>query len=253
MEISGGLQIELLEHLRQPADRVACTKADDDRTGTSQRQAYQQVSQPPGRVGRQLGSDSNHGDSSEQAECRPPPAGQPLPSAHSSILSNRSPEAPQRSVGTLPIPTCAGVRSRSPAVRGHCGWPRCRSAPASGMMGMVRPTVLIVDDHAAFRDAARSLLETEGFEIVGEAAGGHDALAAADSLRPDVVLLDIQLPDLDGFAVADELASHRGAPDVVLISSRDAETYGDRLAHAPARGFLAKRDLSGAALARLLA
>jgi DNA-binding NarL/FixJ family response regulator len=121
------------------------------------------------------------------------------------------------------------------------------------MMEKVRPTVLIVDDHAAFRDAARSLLETDGFEVVGEAAGGHAALIAAGSLRPDVVLLDIQLPDLDGFAVADELASHRGAPDVVLISSRDAETYGDRLASAPARGFLAKRDLSGAALARLLA
>ena len=65
------------------------------------------------------------------------------------------------------------------------------------MMGVVRPTVLIVGDHEAFRDAARSLLETEGFEIVGEAGGERDALVAADSLRPDVVLLDIQLPDLD--------------------------------------------------------
>jgi DNA-binding NarL/FixJ family response regulator len=116
----------------------------------------------------------------------------------------------------------------------------------------VRPTVLIVDDHEAFREAARSLLETEGFEIVGEAAGGQDALVVADRLKPDVVLLDIQLPDLDGFAVADELASRPPAPDVVLISSRDAETYGARLALAPARGFLAKRDLSGAALAELL-
>ena len=69
---------------------------------------------------------------------------------------------------------------------------------------MVRSTVLIVDDHEAFRDDARSLLETEGFEIIGEAGGGHDALTAAESLRPDVVLLDIQLPDLDGFAVADD-------------------------------------------------
>ena len=90
-----------------------------------------------------------------------------------------------------------------------CGWPRCRERVASVMMGVVRPTVLIVDDHEAFRDAARSLLETEGFEIVGEAGGGRDALVAADSLRPDVVLLDIQLPDLDGFAVADELAARR--------------------------------------------
>ena len=119
-------------------------------------------------------------------------------------------------------------------------------------MGAVRPTVLIVDDHDAFRDATRSMLETEGFEIVGDVAGGHDALAAAERLRPDVVLLDIQLPDLDGFAVADELASRLPAPEVILISSRDAETYGARLARAPARGFLAKQDLSGAALAGLI-
>lgn len=121
------------------------------------------------------------------------------------------------------------------------------------MMEPVRPTVLIVDDHEAFRDAARSLLETEGFDIVGEAAGGCDALTEAERLRPDVVLLDIQLPDLDGFAVADRLAVTAAAPDVVLISSREAATYGDRLTSAPARGFLAKRDLSGAALADLLA
>lgn len=118
---------------------------------------------------------------------------------------------------------------------------------------VLRRTVLIVDDHEAFREAARSLLEAEGFDVVGETGGGHAALMAAETLRPDVVLLDIQLPDLDGFAVADGLASQPSPPAVVLISSRDAETYGARLAHAPARGFLAKRDLSGAALAELLA
>jgi DNA-binding NarL/FixJ family response regulator len=118
---------------------------------------------------------------------------------------------------------------------------------------VVRPTVLIVDDHEAFRDAARSLLESDGFDVVGEAADGQDAIAEAERLRPDVVLLDIQLPDLDGFAVADQLAVMASAPDVVLISSRDADTYGARLVGAAARGFLAKRDLSGAALARLLA
>ena len=118
---------------------------------------------------------------------------------------------------------------------------------------MVRPTVLIVDDHEAFRDAARSLLEAEGFDIVGEAAGGHDALDEVERLRPDIVLLDIQLPDLDGFAVADLLAVRVQAPDVVLISSREAVTYGARLANAAARGFMSKRDLSGAELTRLLA
>lgn len=117
----------------------------------------------------------------------------------------------------------------------------------------MRPTVLIVDDHEAFRHAARSLLESEGFDIVGEAVAGRDAIAEVVRLCPDVVLLDIQLPDLDGFAVADRLAAVGTAPDVVLISSREADTYGARLKEAPARGFLAKRDLSGAALARLLA
>ena len=127
---------------------------------------------------------------------------------------------------------------------------RCR---ASATMWPVRPTVLIVDDHEAFREAALSLLTAEGFLVVGEAAHGTEALAAVDRLHPDVVLLDIQLPGLDGFDVADQLAQRPDAPAVVLISSRDAATYGNRLHAAPARGFLAKRDLSGAALAQLLA
>lgn len=118
---------------------------------------------------------------------------------------------------------------------------------------MALPTVLIVDDHDAFRVAARSLLEAEGFTIVGEAADGRDALTETERLRPDVVLLDIQLPDIDGFTLANRLATTAAAPDVVLISSRDAVTYGARLTNVKARGFLAKRELSGATLARLLA
>jgi DNA-binding NarL/FixJ family response regulator len=113
--------------------------------------------------------------------------------------------------------------------------------------------VLVVDDHAEFRASARALLEAEGFEVVGEAAGGGEALAAAARVRPAIVLLDIQLPDLDGFAVAAALAAAPDPPAVVLISGRDARTYGSRLAGAAARGFIAKRDLSGAALARLVA
>jgi two-component system response regulator EvgA len=120
------------------------------------------------------------------------------------------------------------------------------------MTAVARPTVLIVDDHDAFRGAARSLLELEGFDVVGEAADGRDALAITERLRPEVVLLDIQLPDVDGFTVAADLAAVAPAPTVVLISSREAETYGARLAGAPVRGFLSKRELSGAALARLL-
>jgi DNA-binding NarL/FixJ family response regulator len=116
----------------------------------------------------------------------------------------------------------------------------------------VRPTVLVVDDHAEFRESARALLETEGFAVVGEAADGLQAIAASARLRPQIVLLDIQLPGLDGFAVADRLAGSRDPPAVVLISSRDASAYGPRLAGAGALGFIAKRDLSGALLARIV-
>ena len=116
----------------------------------------------------------------------------------------------------------------------------------------VCPTVLIVDDHDGFRESARALLEAEGFAVVGDAADGVAALAAALRLRPDVVLLDVQLPDVDGFAVAEVLAALSEPPRVVLISSRDAAAYGPRLDAAPACGFLAKRELSGASLAALV-
>ena len=82
--------------------------------------------------------------------------------------------------------------------------------------------VLIVDDHAPFRARARALLEADGFEVVGEAADGEAAVAAAQRLRPDVVLLDVQLPGIDGFAVAERLAAEAEPPAVVLISSRGA-------------------------------
>ena len=116
----------------------------------------------------------------------------------------------------------------------------------------VRPTVLIVDDHEAFRESASALLGAEGFAVVGEAADGGAAIAACERLRPDVVLLDIQLPDVDGFTVAERLAAVREPPTVVLISSREAEAYGPRLDAAAARGFISKRELSGTALAALI-
>jgi DNA-binding NarL/FixJ family response regulator len=116
----------------------------------------------------------------------------------------------------------------------------------------VRATVLIVDDHADFRESASALLEEAGFAVVGQAADGNGAIAEVERLQPQVVLLDIQLPDLDGFAVAERLAAAPNSPAVVLISSREAAAYGPRLGAAPARGFISKRELSGAALAALV-
>jgi DNA-binding NarL/FixJ family response regulator len=116
----------------------------------------------------------------------------------------------------------------------------------------VTRTVLIVDDHADFRTFARALLEADGFEVVGEAADGASALAAAGALKPAVVLLDVQLPDIDGFAVCEQLAGVAGGgPSVVLTSSRDASSLRRRLEASSARGFIAKAELSGAGLAEL--
>lgn len=111
--------------------------------------------------------------------------------------------------------------------------------------------VLIVDDHADFRAFARSLLEAAGYEVVGEAHDGASALAAARALRPELVLLDVQLPDVDGFAVCERLGEDEGSPVVVLTSSRDASAFRRRLAGSSARGFVAKAELSGARLAAL--
>jgi DNA-binding NarL/FixJ family response regulator len=116
----------------------------------------------------------------------------------------------------------------------------------------VRTTVLIVDDHDDFRESATALLDAEGFAVVGGAADGQTAVAAVTRLHPDVVLLDVQLPDLDGFAVAERLAALPRPPQVVLISSREATAYGPRVGEARVAGFLAKRELSGASLAALV-
>jgi DNA-binding NarL/FixJ family response regulator len=109
-------------------------------------------------------------------------------------------------------------------------------------------TVLIVDDHSAFRKSARHLLEAEGFVVVGEAEDGRSALEQVAKLAPDLVLLDIQLPDIDGFAVAKELRRSGDGPKIVLTSSRDAGDYGARIAESGARGFVPKGELSGAAI-----
>jgi DNA-binding NarL/FixJ family response regulator len=114
------------------------------------------------------------------------------------------------------------------------------------------PTVLIVDDHPSFRATARALLEAEGFDVVGEAADGAQALVLAAQTRPQVVLLDVQLPDIDGFEVAARLTANGSAPAVVLVSSRDGSDYGSLVEESGARGFVPKAELSGERLAALL-
>ncbi len=118
-----------------------------------------------------------------------------------------------------------------------------------------RPRVVIVDDHAGFRATVRRLLEADGWGVVGEAADGRSAIELIERSDPDVVLLDIGLPDIDGFAVARHLADARrvaARPAIVLISSREAAAFGGRLAAAPARGFVSKAELDGAVLRALL-
>jgi DNA-binding NarL/FixJ family response regulator len=114
-------------------------------------------------------------------------------------------------------------------------------------------TVLIVDDHPGFRAAARRLLELEGYDVVGEAVDGMSAIAAARTLNPDFILLDVQLPDLDGFEVAERLCVDSSGPQIVLTSSRDRSDYGPCLASTPARGFVPKAELSAAGIADILA
>lgn len=129
--------------------------------------------------------------------------------------------------------------------------PRPQTSPGDGSSGVGR-RVLIVDDNADFRRLARGLLEHGGYAIVGEVGDGTSALAACEALRPAIVLLDIQLPDMDGFQVADLLAAEPAAPDIVLISSRDSRSYRRQLALTSARGFIAKAELSADSLAQAL-
>ena len=117
---------------------------------------------------------------------------------------------------------------------------------------MRAPTVLIVDDHDTFRMLARDLLCTEGFDVVAEASDGASGIEAARRVRPDVVLLDVQLPDMDGFAVARELALDEQPPPIVLTSSRSRSDYGPQVGSSGALGFIPKDELSGAGLLALL-
>lgn len=114
-------------------------------------------------------------------------------------------------------------------------------------------TLMIVDDHRSFRDAARRVLEAAGFDVIAEAANGEGALEAIPELQPDVVLLDVQLPGIDGFEVAARLTARSDAPAIVMTSSRDGADFGPLIEQSGARGFIPKADLSGPAICAVLA
>lgn len=115
------------------------------------------------------------------------------------------------------------------------------------------PALLIVDDHASFRSFAWSLLSSDGFDVTGEAGDGESAIEAVHELHPDIVLLDVNLPGIDGFEVAERVAAEPDAPIVVLTSSRNASDFGSRLDRSPVRGFIPKEELSVDALSALVA
>jgi DNA-binding NarL/FixJ family response regulator len=115
------------------------------------------------------------------------------------------------------------------------------------------PTIVIVDDDPSFMATARLLLEAEGFAVVGEAVTGLAGVAAAVELRPDLVLVDVHLPDIDGFEVIERIGETRDPPPVVLTSTRAAEDFGYLISSSGARAFVPKSEISGATLAAFVA
>ncbi len=123
-----------------------------------------------------------------------------------------------------------------------------------GMMAALEPvTVLIVDDHPSFRAIAQVVLETDGFAVVGTASDGESGVAATLELAPDILLLDVELPDIDGFAVAERLRQAGSRTAIVLASSRESADFGSLVAESGARGFVTKAELTGDAIRALVA
>ena len=113
-------------------------------------------------------------------------------------------------------------------------------------------TLLIVDDHEGFRNTVAQMLHGDVFSVVGAIADGESAVDAIKEHRPDLVLLDVQLPGIGGFAVAERIAALATPPPVILTSTRDADDFGSRLQNAHVIGFLPKQDMSVVSVSRLL-
>jgi CheY-like chemotaxis protein len=116
----------------------------------------------------------------------------------------------------------------------------------------MRPRIVIVDDDPRFLATARTLLEAEGFVVVGEASNGLDGVAKVSDLDPDLVLLDVNLPDIDGFEVMERLAGGERVPPVVLTSIRSASDFGELIETSGAQAFVTKAEINGEVLTAIL-
>ena len=139
------------------------------------------------------------------------------------------------------------------------GWQRKSRASHTATTGLRRHDpcvalrVLIIDDNIAFRAAARQLLERAGFVVVAEAGDGVEGIRGAKEHMPDLAIVDVQLPDLDGFAVAERLGKIEPAPRVILTSNLDSADFGALVDSSSALGFIPKAELSAPAIDALLA
>ena len=121
------------------------------------------------------------------------------------------------------------------------------------LTGTMSVRVLLVDDNVRFLDAARALLEREGFTVVASVSTTADAVAAIATTDPDVALVDVDLGPESGFDVAKRLTADSDRPTVVLISTYAEQDLKDLIDASPAVGFLSKSKLSGDAVRALLA
>jgi DNA-binding NarL/FixJ family response regulator len=141
-----------------------------------------------------------------------------------------------------------GVRLAPPGVR----LPVWESGGRSATIDLVSRRILIVDDHSGFRASARRMLEAGGFEVVGEAGDGAAAMSAVRELVPDLVLLDVQLPDVNGIDLAARLTDNGPVPAVILTSSRPSDQLGPDLITSGALGFIPKDELTASAIEGLM-